>query len=137
MVDAAIGLAVGALLLYGGWAVTAGVATRSLSPVNAVLLSYVASLAVVGGYVAATRRPIVGTRTDVGFALLSGTLLAVGTISFYAALTRGSMAIVSAIAALYFVIPAIVGVVYFEAPLTATNAVGLALAVVAVVLVAS
>ncbi|WP_126663250.1 EamA family transporter [Haloterrigena salifodinae] len=137
MTNVAIVLALGALLLYGGWAVSAGVATRSLSPVNAVLLSYVASLAVVGGYVLVTRRPVVGTRTDVGFALLSGVLLAVATISFYAALTHGNMAIVSAISALYFVIPAIVGVLYFDAQLATTNVLGLGLAVVAVVLVAA
>lgn len=137
MVNSAIALAFGALLLYGGWAVAAGVATRSLSPVNAVLLSYVASLAIVGSYVFAARRPIAGTRTDVGFALLSGIFLAVATISFYAALTRGSMAVVSAIAALYFVVPVVAGVVFFEAALDSTNVVGLGLAVVAVVLIAS
>ncbi|SDQ32995.1 EamA family transporter [Natronobacterium texcoconense] len=137
MTSISIVLAVGALLLFGGWAVAAGVATRSLTPVNAVLLSYVASLGIVGSYVLATRRPIVGSRVDVVFALLSGAFLAVGTISFYAGLTHGNMAIVSAIAALYFVIPAIVGVLYFDAALTPTNVVGLLLAVIAVVLVAS
>lgn len=137
MVGASILLAVVALLLYGGWAVTAGVATRSLSPANAVFLSFVASLAVVAGYVAAARQPMAGTRADVGFALLSGACLAAGTIGFYAALARGSMAIVSAIVALYFVVPAVVGVLYFDAALSATNVAGLALAVVAVVLVAA
>lgn len=133
----AISFALVALLLYGGWAVTAGVATRSLSPINAVLLSYVASLLIVGGYVFATRQPIVGSRVDVAFALVSGAFLAVATISFYTALTHGNMAIVSAIAALYFVVPAIVGVLYFDAQLSGTNVAGLVLAVVAVVLVAT
>ncbi|EMA41157.1 EamA family transporter [Halobiforma nitratireducens] len=137
MVNVAIVLALGALVLFGGWAVSAGVATRSLAPVNAVFLSYVASLAIVGGYVLFTREPIVGTRMEITFALLSGVFLAVGTISFYAGLTHGNMAIVSAIAALYFVIPAVVGVLYFDAALSPTNVVGLLLAVIAVVLVSS
>ncbi len=137
MVSAAIAFAVGALLLYGGWAVTGGIATRSLSPVNAVFLSYVASLVIVGGYVLSVRRPVSGTRVDVAAALVSGVFLAAASISFYAGLARGSMAIVSAIAALYFVVPAVVGVVYFDAALSATNVAGLALAVVAVVLVAT
>jgi|GEM_PF-731580 uncharacterized membrane protein len=137
MVSAEIAFAVGALLLYGGWAVAGGIATRSISPVNAVFLSYVASLVIVGGYVLTLRRPIAGTRVDVAFALVSGAFLAAASISFYAGLARGNMAIVSAIAALYFVIPAVVGVFYFDAQLSATNVAGLALAVVAVVLVAT
>ncbi|SFB71586.1 Uncharacterized membrane protein [Halobiforma haloterrestris] len=137
MIDLSIVLALAALVLFGGWAVAAGVATRSLTPANAVFLSYVASIAVAGGYVLVARRPIVGARTDVAFALLSGVFLATGTITFYAGLTRGNMAIVSAIAALYFVVPAIVGVLYFDTSLAPTNVVGLVLAVIAVVLVAS
>ncbi|WP_226040114.1 EamA family transporter [Natrinema sp. DC36] len=137
MVSTAILFALAALLLYGGWAVAGGVATRSLSPVNAVFLSYVASLVIAGGYVLSLRRPITGTRVDVGFALVSGTFLAAGSICFYTGLARGNMAIVSAVAALYFVVPAIVGVFYFDAQLTATNVAGLALAVVAVGLVAT
>lgn len=137
MVGSSILIAVAALVLYGAWAVASGVATRSLSAVNAVFLSYVASLAVVGAYVAASRKPITGSRVDVAFAVLSGVCLAAGTVGFYAALARGSMAVVSAIVALYFVIPAVVGVLYFDAALSATNLAGLALAVVAVVLVAS
>ena len=56
------------------------------------------------------RRPIAGTGTDVVWALASGAFLAAGSIAFYAALTRGSLAVVSAIAALYFVVPVFVGV---------------------------
>ena len=67
-------------MLFGVWAVAAGVATRSLSAANAVSLSYVASLGVVGGYVLVARRPIAGTRTDVVFAVVSGLFLAAGTI---------------------------------------------------------
>lgn len=137
MINLAIVLAFGALVLFGGWAVTAGVATRSLSAVNAVFLSYVASLILVGGYVLSVRRPITGTRTDVAFALLSGAFLAIGSISFYAGLERGSVAIVSAIAALYFIVPVVVGVVYFDADLSAANVVGLGLAIVAATLIAS
>lgn len=136
MISTGIALAFGALLLFGGWAVTAGFATRSISAANAVFLSYVASIGVAGAYVLLARRPVTGTRADVGFALASGAFLAAGSISFYAALTRGSMAIVSAISALYFVVPAIVGVAYLDAALSVTNLVGLALAVVAVVLIA-
>lgn len=137
MVDSAILLALGALVLYGGWAVTAGLATRSLSPANAVLLSYVASLTIAGGYVLATRRPLAGTRTDVVAALASGAFLALGTVSFYAGLARGNAAVVSAIAALYFVVPAVVGVLYLDVQLGPANVAGLALAVAGAVLVAS
>lgn len=136
MISTGIALALGALLLFGGWAVTAGFATRSVSAVNAVFLSYVASIGIAGAYVLWARRPITGTRTDVAFALASGAFLAAGSISFYAALTRGNMAIISAIAALYFVVPALVGILYLDIALSAANVAGLALAVVAVVLIA-
>lgn len=135
MVNLGIALAFGSLLLFGGWVVAAGVATRSLSAVNAVFLSYVASLGLIGIYVFLARRPIAGTRTDLAFALISGVFLAIGTLSFYGALTRGNMAIVSAIAALYFIIPVTFDVLYFETSLTTTNVVGLVLAVVAVILI--
>ncbi|WP_336035998.1 EamA family transporter [Halobacterium yunchengense] len=130
-------LAVAALVLYGAWAVASGVATRSLSALNAVFVSYVASLVVVGGVVVAARRPMTGSRVDVAFAAVSGVCLAAATVSFYAALARGNLAVVSAIVALYFVVPAVVGVLYFDAQLSAANVAGLALAVVAVVLVAA
>lgn len=52
-------------------------------------------------------------------------------------LARGNLAIVSATAALYFVVPAIVGVVYSDAPLSARNLLGGALAIVAIALAAS
>jgi len=136
MISTGLLLAVGALLLFGGWAVAGGLATRSVSAANAVFLSYLASIVVAGAYVFVARRPIAGTRTDVAFALASGAFLAAGSISFYAALTRGSMAIVSAVAALYFVVPAFVGVVYLDEVLSLTNVAGLGLAVVAVALIA-
>ncbi|WP_049926864.1 EamA family transporter [Halopiger goleimassiliensis] len=137
MVAFAIALAFATLLLFGGWVITADLATRSLTPVNAVLLSYVSSLGIVGAYVVASRRPIVGTSTDVVFALASGLFLAIGTISFYEALTRGNIAVVSAIAALYFVVPVLFGVLYFDTALSPANVAGIGLAVVAVVLIAS
>lgn len=43
----------------------------------------------------------------------------------------------SAIAALYLMVPVVVGVLYFDAQLRPTNVAGLGLAVVAVVLIAS
>lgn len=137
MVRAALALAIGALVLFGGWAVTAGIATRSLSAVNAVFLSYAASIVLVGGYVLVTRGPIAGSREDVLFALASGVFLAAGTIAFYLALSRGRMAIVSAVAALYFVVPVAFDVLYLETQLSRTNVAGLVLAAVAVVLIAS
>lgn len=137
MVDSAILLALGALVLYGGWAVAAGLATRSLSPANAVVLSYVASLVVAGGYALGSRGPLTGTRTDVVAALASGAFLALGTVSFYAGLARGNAAVVSAIAALYFVVSAVVGVLYLDVQLGPANVAGLALAVAGAVLVAS
>ena len=137
VISTAILLSFAALLLFGGWVVAADLATRSLSALNGVLLSYVASLGLVGGYALVARNPISGSRIDVLFALLSGAFLATGTVAFYAALDRESIAIVSAIAALYFVVPVVVGVLYFDAQLSPTNVAGLGLAVVAVVLIAS
>lgn len=58
-------------------------------------------------------------------------------MSFSTGLARGNLAIVSATAALYFVVPAIVGVVYSDAPLSARNLLGGALAIVAIALAAS
>lgn len=99
-------------------------------------LSYVAGIVVAGSDVLVARRPITGTGTDVAWAVASGAFLAAGSITFYAALTRGSPAVVSAIAALYFVGPVFVGVSVLDTALRTANVGGLGLAVVAVVLIA-
>jgi len=55
MVSTGILPALGALLLFGGWAVAGGFATRSATVVNAVFLSYAAGIVIAGGYVFVAR----------------------------------------------------------------------------------
>ncbi len=68
--------------------------------------------------------------------VLAGICLTVGILAYYRALARGPVSVVAPIFGLFLVSASIVGVVALDEALTARKAVGIALAVVAIVLVA-
>ncbi|WP_435064708.1 EamA family transporter [Halobaculum sp. EA56] len=71
-----------------------------------------------------------------GYVLAAGVCLAVGIIAYYHALSLGRVSIVAPIFAMFFVASSAVGVVALDEPVTARKLLGVAFAVVAVVLVA-
>lgn len=130
-------LATVSMLSWGVWAVFADFATRTLAPEVAMILSYVAGVAVAVGYLLVQPDPVSLTASGVGYALLGGVFSGVGAVAYYAALQSGNAAVATTITALYFVVAAALGVVVLGEPLALRDAAGIALAVAAVALLAT
>jgi len=123
-----------AMLAWGVWAVVANVATRSLSPEFAMVVSYATGALLAAGYIGVQPISITLDREGLFFAVLAGVFAGAGTIAFYAGLKHGRTGIVTTVSALYFVVAAIIGVVFLEEPMTLRHAAGVGFAVLAVAL---
>lgn len=71
------------------------------------------------------------------YAALAGVASASGAITLYAALARGDAAIVTTISALYFIVAAVIAVIFLEDSMQMTDAVGILLAGIAIALIVS
>ncbi|EMA58306.1 EamA family transporter [Halorubrum lipolyticum] len=132
-----IGLALIGAVAWGFWAVLADVATRSMAPEAAMIVSYTVGIGVAGLYVLHRGTTVLGTDpTAIGIAALAGVASGVGAIAYYAALQAGAAGIATTITALYFVVAAGIGVVALGDSLALSDVAGIGAAVVAVVLIA-
>lgn len=136
MLPTAVLLGLLAMVSWGLWAVLANQATRSLEPTVAMILSYVAALAVALGYVGTASGYASLSRTGIAYALAAGVFSGIGAIAFYAGLEAGRTGIVTTVSALYFVVAAILGILLLGESLTWANALGIGFAAVAVALIA-
>jgi len=126
--------AVGAMLLYTGWAFLAKLATDGIPSEQAVVYTYVAGISVAVSYVAISEEAIVTNLGSISIALAAGVFLGAGTLSYYLALSGGSAAISTAISGMYILGTAVLAIAFLDETLTVTQLAGLACAVVAVVL---
>ena len=133
MVVAAL-LALAASVAYGSSDLAAGLAARRVRPIAIAFWGHLAGTVVVGtlAWSLAGGPPLSG----LVFGLLAGAVAAVGLLLFYGALGRGSVSIVTPLAASGAVVPVAVGVVRGEAP-GAFGWVGLGLAVLGVLVLAT
>lgn len=129
-----ITFAVGAMLLYTGWAFLAKIATGSLPAEQAVLYTYAAGIGVVTAYIVVSGDSLVSAPGSIGVALVAGLFLGVGTISYYLALGSGSAAIATGISGMYILGTAVLAIVFLDESLSPVELSGLGFAVVAVVL---
>jgi uncharacterized membrane protein len=135
--NSALAFAVLAMVGWGLWAALATVATRSMAPETAMIVSYATSTAIALGYVLSLRQDALAfPRTGVLVAAVAGVFAGVGGVAFYAGLDQGRTAVVTTVSALYFVVAAAVGIAVFGDSLDASDAAGIALAVLAVLLLA-
>ncbi len=131
-------LAIVTMVTWGLWAIFARLATDTLLPETALVVSYAAGTIVSGVYIGMMQK----TPTDIAYdglfyAVLAGVASASGGIALYVALKRGDAAIVTTISALYFVVAAIIAVIFLEESLQATDVVGILLAGLAITLIAN
>ncbi|MFB9808661.1 EamA family transporter [Haladaptatus pallidirubidus] len=126
--------AFGAMLLYAGWAFLAKIATRFLPAEQAVIYTYVAGLTAAAAYLLWRGGPVVVSTRGIGFALIGGLFLGLGTITYYVALTQGSAAVATSISGMYLLGTTLLGVVFLNESLGQIKIAGIALAVGAVVL---
>ena len=128
--------AVVAMLAWGLWAALADVATRTIDPTVAMVLSYATSVGVALAYVALSGQEVSLEGSGVGWALAAGVFAGVGAVAFYAGLADGRTGVVTTISALYFVVAALVGVAVLGESLGLREVAGVGFAVLAVALLA-
>lgn len=135
MISPAILLALSATVLWGFWTITVDRANQSNHAVTTAL--GVRAVATVFGVVFVT---VVGeplfpkSMPGLLFAVGGGVAAGVAGISLYTAIQRGRVALVTTLGSLYFVVAAIIGVVFLGQTLAVREWIGVGVAMVAVVL---
>ena len=132
-----VGLALIGAVAWGCWAVLADVATRSMAPEAAMIVSYAVGIGVAFLYVLYRGTAVLGNDpTAVGVAALAGVASGIGAVAYYAALQAGAAGIATTVTALYFVVAAGLGAAVLGESLALSDLAGIGAAVVAVVLIA-
>ncbi|TKX85956.1 hypothetical protein EXE43_10965 [Halorubrum sp. SS5] len=135
--NAVVGLALIGAVAWGCWAVLADVATRSMAPEAAMIVSYAVGIGVASLYVLYRGSTVLGNDpTALGAAALAGVASGVGAVAYYAALQAGAAGIATTVTALYFVVAAILGAVVLGESLALSDVAGIGAAVLAVALIA-
>lgn len=122
------------MVSWGVWAMFADLATRTLEPEVAMVVSYVGAVAIAVLYIGSQGLSPTVSGVGVGYALAGGLFSGVGAISYYAALQHGNATVATTITALYFVVAGILAVVFLGESVDVRDLAGVALAVGAVTL---
>ncbi|WP_227356878.1 EamA family transporter [Haladaptatus salinisoli] len=137
MVRTAVLFALVGMVSWGAWALFADFSTRTLAPEVSMAVSYAVGVGVALAYIAAQSGSVSLAGSGVAFAVVGGLFSGVGSISYYAALQRGNTAVATTVTALYFVVAAVMGVVFLGESVDVRDVAGIGLAVGAVVLLAT
>ncbi|MWV64861.1 EamA family transporter [Halorubrum sp. JWXQ-INN 858] len=130
-------LALVGALAWGFWAFFADIATRSMAPEAAMVVSYSVGIGVASLYILYRGTSVLGNDpTAIGFAALAGVASGIGAVAYYGALQAGAAGIATTVTAMYFVVAAVLGVAFLGDSLAASDVAGIAAAVVAVALIA-
>ena len=122
---------------WGFWAFFADLATRSMAPEAAMIVSYTVAIGVAGVFIFYRGIELFGNEpTAIGLAALAGVASGIGAVAYYAALQAGATGVATTVTAMYFVVAALLGVVLLGDSLGASDVVGIGAAVVAVTLIA-
>lgn len=127
--------ALATVVLWTGWSFLGAVATRSVSAAQATLLFGVATVVVGLAALALSERAAEWSPSGLAVAAISGTCGAIGMVTFYLALNSGKASSVVPVIGVYPAIVAVLAAGLLAERLTATQAVGVALAVTGVMLV--
>jgi len=136
MLDTPIAHGLLAMATWGVWAVLANVATETIPPEVAMILSYVTGAAIAVGYVLVGDTPLTVTREGLTYSLAAGVFSGVAAVAFYAGLKGGETGPVTTVSALYFVVAALIGWTVLGEPASLREVAGVGFAVVAVALLA-
>lgn len=136
MLRSAVLFGIVAMLGWGLWSVLAKLATRSLSPALAMVVSYATGAVIAFGYVYAQRGSLSLPMEGVLLAGVAGVFAGIGGVAFYMGLNQGRAAVVTTVSGLYFVVAALIGVVVLGEAIDLYDVGGIGFAVLAVVLLA-
>ncbi len=124
-----------AFLLWGVYAFLPKLTTRYVDAASAVVYHALGGLAVALVVLAVLGfRPAADPR-GAGLALVTGMLGVAGALAYLYAVTRGPVGVIATVTALYPVLSIALATLYLHEPLTLRQGVGIALALVAIVLV--
>lgn len=130
-----VALALVGAVAWGFWAFFADLATRSMEPEAAMVVSYSVGIVLAAVYIVARGTEVLASDpTAIGFAAAAGIASGIGAIAYYAALQAGATGVATAVTGLYFVIAAVLGVVFLGDAMDATDVLGIGAAVVAILL---
>lgn len=132
----ALYLPVAALLLWGLWATVIKYGAIETSPAATALTVNLAAAPLYVAYAAMDGQQLVPeTSRALGALLLAGVFYGLGSLAYYAALSRGvDVSVATPVTALYFVVPVVLAFLVLPESLTAQEVAGVIAAVVAVVL---
>jgi bacterial/archaeal transporter family protein len=126
-----------ALFCWGFWAFIPKITTRYLNPSSAIVYEAAGSLCLAFLTLLSLRfQPQVHPQ-GIGLAFITGLLGFGGAFCFLTAVSQGPVALVATISALYPVVSVVLAVVILHEPLTLKQTIGIAIALLAMVLVAT
>lgn len=137
MTRLAIVFGVVAMLGWGLWSIFAKLATRTVPPALAMVISYVTGALIAFGYVY-TQRGGFGTLPMDGvlLAAIGGVFAGIAGVAFYMGLEAGRASIITTVSALYFIVAVVLGVLFLGESVSLTDLGGIGFAVMAVLLLA-
>lgn len=123
------------MIAWGFWIVFGEIASNSIEPEFAAFLAYLSATVVTGVYVFSTDVSLAVTNRGLLFAGVAGVAAAVGVVSTFVGTTVGSTAVVSTIGGMYFVTATVISVVALGEPFRLDTAVGIGLALLAIIVI--
>jgi len=137
MVERAVVYAVLAMVSWGLWAALMKIATASLTAQMTVLITYVIGAVLAGLYIISTGGPETVAWSGAGVAVIGGIFYASGGLFYYISLQHGRTIIATPIAAMYFLVTAVLAFVFLNESIGVREAFGLVLGSVALVLLST
>ena len=131
----AILFGMGTMLAWGFWIIFGDVASNTIDPEMAAFASYLTATVVTGLYVIYSDASLAVTQRGLLYSAVAGVAAAVGVVSTFVGVTIGSTAVVSTIGGMYFVTAAVISVAALGEPLSFQKAIGIGLALVAIVII--
>ena len=125
----------GTMIAWGFWITFGEVASNSIDPVTAAAISSIAAAVITTSYAVVSDASLAVTQRGLLFAVVSGVAAAVGVVSTFVGVSIGSTTVVSTVGGMYFVTATVIGVVALGDSLSITQVAGIALVIVALVLV--
>ena len=134
--DSAVLFGLTTMVTWGIWIILGNAASESIDPRTAAAISYLTAGLLALGFVVVSDASIAVTARGGLLAGVAGLFTGIGLISMYMGFAQGSTTVVSTLGAMYFVVAAIISMGMLGDEITITRFVGIAFAVVGVVLVA-
>ncbi len=133
--DSAVFFGLVTMTTWGVWVVLGDAASESIDPRTAAAVSYLVAGLLALGFVLVSDASFTVTARGGLLAGAAGLFTGAGLISMYLGLSAGSTTVVSTLGAMYFVVAAAIGMVVLGDEVTPTRLLGIAFAVLSVVLV--